>query len=187
MVEKWIVPCRNLLILPGIPETALAVERALCKLDNRILCDGLEVFRLVSSNALDRIDYAIGLRTFTPLMCFSSFEHVDLSSSCMSLLDDDALGSIVKSWPRLERLDLGTGFLWKIQPRLTFQGLVVVLLSCPNLRELGLVFDATKLDPLTAEKPGGGVCNMNITTLCVGCSPIEQPRRVGVSLSAVTN
>ncbi|OAX34632.1 hypothetical protein K503DRAFT_430007 [Rhizopogon vinicolor AM-OR11-026] len=156
MVEKWVVPCRNFLIQIRIPETALAIERALCKLDNRILSDGLEIFRLVSLKTVNHIDYAINLRTFTPLMCFSGLKHVDLPSFCVSLLDDDALGSIVKSWPRLERLHLGTEFLWKVQPRLTFQSLMTALLSCPNLRELGLVFVATKLDPLTVKKLGGG-------------------------------
>jgi hypothetical protein len=118
-------------------------------------------------------------------MHFSGLKEVDLSAFCMSLLDDDALGSIVKSWPHLECLHLGTKYFWQLPPKFTFQGLVALLSSCPNLRKLGLVFDATKVDSPLAEKSGLGVCNTNITSFHVGCSPIEQPLQVAVSLSAV--
>ncbi|KAG1738770.1 hypothetical protein EDB19DRAFT_1636188, partial [Suillus lakei] len=130
-------------------------------------------------------DNAFSLHTFAPLTHFSGLKSVSLSTFCISLLDDDALGSIVKSWPRLEYLDLGTDNFWKTPPKITFRGLVTVLSSCPHLSGLGLVFDAKKVAPPTAEKPGGGVCNTNITSLWVGCSPIEQPLQVAVALSAV--
>ncbi|KAG0700958.1 hypothetical protein DFH29DRAFT_806899, partial [Suillus ampliporus] len=74
---------------------------------------------------------------------------------------------------------------WDIKPMITFRGLVTLISSCPNLRKLGLVFDATTVDLPTAEKPGGGVCNTNITTFDVGCSPIEHPLPVAVALSAI--
>jgi hypothetical protein len=115
-------------------------------------------------------------------MRFSSLKIVEFAQFCMSLLDDDAIGSIVRSWPCLEQLELGTNHSWKTQPRMTFQGLVTVISSCPNLRKLGLVFDATKVDP---EKSGAEVCNTNITTLCVGFSPIEQTPEVAIALSAI--
>jgi len=120
-------------------------------------------------------------------MRFSSLKVVDLASFCMSLLDDDALGSIVNSWPHLECLYLGTGGALKEppKPKVTFQGLVTVLSSCLNLRELGLVFDATRVDPPTAEKPGAEVYNTNITTLHVGFSPIKQPLQVANVFSAI--
>jgi hypothetical protein len=118
-------------------------------------------------------------------MRFSSLKIVKLAPFCMSLLDDDALGSIAKSWPCLEELNLGTRYFWKMRPRITFHGLVAVLSSCLNLKALGLVFDATKLDPPAAEKPGGGISNTNVTTFHVGCSPIEEPLHVAVALSAI--
>jgi hypothetical protein len=185
MVEEWVVPCRRLYFYFDIPETADAVERAMCELCNRVLCDGLEEFRHYAPKNVDNIDYAFNLRTFIPLMRFSSLKIVKLAPFCMSLLDDDALGSIAKSWPYLEELNLGTRYFWKTRPRITFHGLVAVLSSCLNLKALGLVFDATKLDPPAAEKPGGGISNTNVTTFHVGCSPIEEPLHVAVALSAI--
>ncbi|KAG1736421.1 uncharacterized protein EDB91DRAFT_1021549, partial [Suillus paluster] len=88
-------------------------------------------------------------------------------------------------WPRLERLEFGTKYVWRIQPKITFRGLVTLLSSCPNLRKLGLVFDATQVDPPMAEKQGRGVCNTHITIFDVGCSPFEKPLSVAVPLSAI--
>jgi len=59
------------------------------------------------------------------------------------------------------------------------------LSSCPNLRLFVLIFDATKLIPPMAQKPGGGVCNINITTLHARFSPIEPSLKVAVTLSAI--
>ncbi|KAG1815998.1 uncharacterized protein BJ212DRAFT_1481063 [Suillus subaureus] len=185
-VEGWVVPCRQLQLIPAFPGSAAAVERALHMLDNRLLFDVLEHILLdVVLDPADHIDNAFTLQTFTPLMRFSGLKAVDLSAFCMSLLDDDALGSIVKSWPRLECLYLGTKCFWRTPPKITFRGLVALLSACPNLRNLGLVFDATKVDLPTAEKLGRRVCNTNITSFHVGFSPIKQPLQVAISLSAV--
>lgn len=185
-VAGWVVPCRQLQLVPAFPEPATAIECALRIFDKRLLFDVLERFILdVVVEPADHIDNAFTLQTFTPLMHFSGLKEVDLSAFCMSLLNDDALGSIVKSWPRLECLYLGTKCFWRTPPNITFRGLVALLSTCPSLRNLGLVFDATKVDSLTAEKLGCGVCNTNITSFHVGFSPIEQPLQVAASLSAV--
>lgn len=185
-VAGWVVPCRQLQLIPVFAESAVAIEHALRKLDKCLLFDVLEHILLdVVFKPVDRIDNAFTLHTFTPLMRFSGLKEVDLSTSCMSLLDDDALGSIVKSWPHLECLLLGNKCFWQLPPKITFRGLVTLLSTCPNLRKLGLVFDATKIDSPAAEKLGLGVCNTNITILHVGCSPIGQPLQVAVALSAV--
>jgi hypothetical protein len=42
---------------------------------------------------------------------------------------------------------------------ITFHGLISLLKLCPNLRFFNLAIDATKLDGLRGDKPGGGVCN----------------------------
>ncbi|OJA15994.1 hypothetical protein AZE42_10253 [Rhizopogon vesiculosus] len=185
MVEQWFAPCKQLHLISTTAETARVTERVLCELNNRILCDGLEEFRYNTIHVADSIDYAISLHTFTPLMPFSSLKIVDLAAFCTSLLDDNALGSIVNSWPRLEELYLGIKFGSRIAPKITFQGFLTVLSSCLNLREFGLAFDATTPDLPIAEKPGGWVCNTNITTLHVGFSPIEQPPQVAVVLSVI--
>ncbi|KAG2345712.1 hypothetical protein BDR05DRAFT_998324 [Suillus weaverae] len=185
-VAGWVVPCRQLQLIPAFSESAVAVECVLRTLDKRLLFDVLEHILLdVVLEPADHIGNAFTLQTFSPLMRFSGLKEVDLSTFCMSLLDDDDLGSIVKSWPRLECLHLGTRCFWQTPPKITFRGLVALLSTCPNLRNLGLVFDATKVDSLTVEKPGRGVCNTNITSFHVGFSPIEQPLQVAVLLSAV--
>ncbi|OAX34625.1 hypothetical protein K503DRAFT_429912 [Rhizopogon vinicolor AM-OR11-026] len=176
-VGYWVVPCLCLYLITKCCSTAPNIELALYKMNNRVLCDGLEEFRYDVPDVVTDIASSFSIHTFTPLMRFSSLKVVDLASFCMSLLDDDALGSIVNSWPHLECLYLGTGGALKEppKPKVTFQGLVTVLSSCLDLRELGLVFDATRVDPPTAEKPGAGVYNTNITTLHVGFSQIKQP------------
>lgn len=185
-VAGWVVPCRQLQLIPVCAESAVAMECALRKLDKCLLFDVLEHILLdVTFKPVDHIDNAFTLQTFTPLMRFSGLKEVDLSTFCMSLLDDDALGSIVKSWPHLECLQLGNKCFWQLPPKITFRGLVALLSTCSNLRKLGLVFDATKIDSPAAEKLGLGVCNTNITSFHVGCSPIEQPLQVAVALSAV--
>ncbi|KAG2156341.1 hypothetical protein DEU56DRAFT_906502 [Suillus clintonianus] len=180
-VEGWVVQCRSLELRFFRPETAVDVRFALCKLVNILLWDGLECILLNGT----KMDDAFSLDTFTPLMQFSGLQEVSLTSFCMSLIDDVALGSIIKSWTRLRRLDLGTAHFWQTRPRITFCGLVTLLSSCPELTSLGLVFDATNVGPPTDEKPEGGVCNTNIINFRVGCSPIEQPQQVAVALSAI--
>ncbi|KAG1802658.1 uncharacterized protein HD556DRAFT_1437720 [Suillus plorans] len=186
-VAGWVVPYRQLQLIPTFTESAVAIERVLRMLDQRLLFDVLEhiLLDVVFGPNHNHIDNAFTLQTFTPLMRFSSLKEVDLSTFCMSLLDDDDLGSIVKSWPHLECLYLGTKCFWQTPPKITFRGLVTLLATCPDLRNLGLVFDTTKVDSPTAETLGRGVSNTNITHFHVGCSPIEQPLQVADSLSVV--
>ncbi|KAG2036700.1 hypothetical protein BDR03DRAFT_1011454 [Suillus americanus] len=171
IVEGWVVQCRALRLLYGNPETALAVECALRKLDNHPYHSRLENIVIHGPKSVDHDDYTFHLRTFTPLACFSHLKEILLPSFCMS-------------WPRLERLDLGTAHFWQTPPRITFRGLVTLLSSCPNLENLGLVFDATNVDPTQAGR-SRGVCNTNIVKLSVGCSPIEQPPQVALALSQI--
>ncbi|OJA18012.1 hypothetical protein AZE42_08959 [Rhizopogon vesiculosus] len=157
LVDQWVVPCKHLYLYTKFAVTAPAVEHALYKLNNRVLCDDLEEYQLFT---LDHVNYYINMHSAYTLMRFFSLKS---------------------SWPYLERLNIGTTYVCTARPKIAFQGLVTVL----NLKTLSLVFDATKLHPLTTEKPGGGVCNTNITTFDVGCSPIDEPLQVAVALSAI--
>ncbi|KAG2339352.1 hypothetical protein BDR05DRAFT_1003455 [Suillus weaverae] len=100
IVEGWVVQCKSLWLLYGNPATALAV-------------DPLEHVVIHGPKSVDHDDYTFHLRTFTPLACFSHLKEILLPSFCMSWLDDDALSTIVKSWPRLVRLDLGPAHFWQ--------------------------------------------------------------------------
>ncbi|OJA19718.1 hypothetical protein AZE42_01524 [Rhizopogon vesiculosus] len=182
MLEGLGVKCGVLRLISEIPETALAAENVLRKLSDHALCDGLEVIQLHTPKSGGHNQYTFHLDTFTMLR-FSGLKSIHLSTIGMSCLDDDTLGSLVRSLPHLEELVIGTKYFWSTPPRTTFKGIVTVLSSCPNLRMLGLVFDATKLGPSTpTQMLGDGVCNTNITSLGVGFSPIEQTPGVALAL-----
>lgn len=61
---------------------------------------------------------------------------------------------------------------------ITFHGLISLLELCPNLYYFDLAIDATKLDDLQGQNPGGGVCNRLIKGARLIDSPIENPARV---------
>ncbi|OAX34629.1 hypothetical protein K503DRAFT_868800 [Rhizopogon vinicolor AM-OR11-026] len=152
-------------------------------MSDHTLCDGLEVIQLDTPRSGGHNQYMFNLDTLTMLLRFSGLKRIHLSTICMSYLGDHAIGSIVRSLPHLEELVIGTGYFWSTPLRITFNGIATILSSCPNLRVLGLVFDATKLGPTTPTQIlGERICNTNITSLRVGFSPIEQTPGVAVAL-----
>ncbi|KAH7926839.1 hypothetical protein BV22DRAFT_1127844 [Leucogyrophana mollusca] len=130
-------------------------------------------------------EYPCTMQIIRPLLSFSLLKELHLDLLNMLHIDDIDLQEIASSLPSIERLNLGTRYFWEETPKLTLNGLIVLLTHCPQLRKLGLVIDATVLDPVTQEKPGGGVMNTTITTLSVGCSKIHDPTKVAVLLSAI--
>lgn len=61
---------------------------------------------------------------------------------------------------------------------ITFRGLILLLKLCPNLYYFDLALDATKLDDLQGDKPGGGVCNRLVKYARLIDSPIGDPEVV---------
>jgi hypothetical protein len=61
---------------------------------------------------------------------------------------------------------------------ITFHGLISLLELCPNLRFFNLAIDATKLDGLRGDKPGGGVCNRLVKYPRLIDSHISDPEAV---------
>ncbi|KAG2071873.1 hypothetical protein BDR04DRAFT_477240 [Suillus decipiens] len=61
---------------------------------------------------------------------------------------------------------------------ITFRGLISLLKLCPNLYYFDLALDATKLDDLQGDNPGGGVCNRLIKYARLIDSPISDPEVV---------
>ncbi|KAG1902869.1 uncharacterized protein F5891DRAFT_1214175 [Suillus fuscotomentosus] len=61
---------------------------------------------------------------------------------------------------------------------LTFHGLILLLKLCPNLYYFDLALDATKLDDLQGDRPGGGVCNRLVKYARLIDSPIGDPEVV---------
>ncbi|KAH7926845.1 hypothetical protein BV22DRAFT_1045792 [Leucogyrophana mollusca] len=103
--------------------------------------------------------YPCTMQAIRPLLAFSLIKELHLGSLNMSHIDDTDMHEIASSLPGIESLFLGTRYFWKETPRI--------------------------LDPVTQEKPGGGVMNTTITTLSVGCSKFHDPTEVAVVLSAV--
>ncbi|KAH7906104.1 hypothetical protein BJ138DRAFT_671320 [Hygrophoropsis aurantiaca] len=122
-----------------------------------------------------------------PLFQFSKLRSLDLAGFNSSGLDDSDLWLIAQSWPDLLAIGLGDGVKNEAHqvPNTTLNGLVVLLKRCIHLQDLGLVFSTSLAGNMTLERPGGGVCNSNITTLSVGCSPITNPAAVAAYLSAI--
>ncbi|KAG0692689.1 hypothetical protein DFH29DRAFT_968027 [Suillus ampliporus] len=58
---------------------------------------------------------------------------------------------------------------------ITFHGLISLLKLCPNLYYFDLALDATKLDGLQGDKPGGGVCNRLVKYARLIDSPLGDP------------
>lgn len=61
---------------------------------------------------------------------------------------------------------------------ITFHGLISLLQRCPNLYYFDLALDATKLDDLQGDNPGGGVCNRLVKYARLIDSPIGDPEVV---------
>lgn len=61
---------------------------------------------------------------------------------------------------------------------ITFRGLISLLKICPNLYYFDLALDATKLDDLQGDNPGGGVCNRLVKYARLIDSPIGDPEVV---------
>jgi len=63
--------------------------------------------------------------------------------------------------------------------------MVCVLEHCPKLRELTLTFDTDVVDINPLERPGGAICNRNITVLGIGFSVVKDPAAAAAFLSEI--
>ncbi|KII95717.1 hypothetical protein PLICRDRAFT_693873 [Plicaturopsis crispa FD-325 SS-3] len=106
--------------------------------------------------------------------CFDGFD-----------LDDGDLMIMAASWPSLQRLDLSSRCGWSTPSRITLQGLVRLLQLCPDLQQLGIVIDATKVDASSLVMGQKTKPNMKIDALRLGNSPITDVDVVADALSYV--
>ncbi|KAG2349186.1 hypothetical protein BDR05DRAFT_956571 [Suillus weaverae] len=70
---------------------------------------------------------ASNFNTFDPLTHFPGLQELSLTSFCMSWIDNNALGCIIRYWPRLRYFDLGIQNFWQTQPKITLHGLTTIL------------------------------------------------------------
>jgi len=141
-----------------------------------------------------------------PLFRFSNLRALEIRVMSQFMLLDDDLCTMASAWPQLEELSLvdspayGHSPLFLDEPppsppppdllqaslypyrhrtaETTFHGLISLLRLCPRLHFFHVVIDATKLDGLRGDKPGGGVCNRHIKDVKLIDSPISDPEAV---------
>jgi len=128
--------------------------------------------------------FVLGFSAISPLLPFSRLTAVDLGWFCVSAINDVMIQIMARSWPRLEEIYLGNGAHWKIQPSLTFTGLVHLIRHCPRLRNIAMVFHASSIDH-NSEPFSKTIPNEMITTISVGNSPIDMPSAVACQLHAL--
>ncbi|KAH7888353.1 hypothetical protein F5I97DRAFT_686784 [Phlebopus sp. FC_14] len=111
----------------------------------------------------------LNINLITPFLMFRSLTKVDLDVFSSAGLDDKAFDVMARTWPNLRTLALGTCDMYWDKPRATIKALLSLLIHCPNLEFLHLVFDGSI--PLPSEIPCD-IQNNHITELQVGHSLI---------------
>jgi len=115
------------------------------------------------------------IRDVRPLFSFSRLRVLSLEGLSTFTFDDDDIAELASAWPNIEELALSTFVDHPIASLPTFQSLICLVRSCPKLRALSLVIDATKLDPPLLCVVGRDVRSDVLDELCVGNSPIGSP------------
>ncbi|KAH7930164.1 hypothetical protein BV22DRAFT_1055422 [Leucogyrophana mollusca] len=181
-LEDIHIACGHLLVdlTPRPGPSASSIQQFFAFIPSRFSATNLHILDVVSHG--DQLDptLAWSLGTFQPLFTFKNLTAFRTPSFCSAKLSDRDLEEIALAWPQLEVLELGTGSDWRAPSLITFNGLLSVLQHCRQLRELGLVMDATVLAPITTD-----ASNINITLFSVGCSDIHDPRAVAAFLLGI--
>ncbi|KAH7924768.1 hypothetical protein BV22DRAFT_1047264 [Leucogyrophana mollusca] len=166
--------------------SASSFQRFFTFLPSRFSVANLHIMEFVCSGPdVEYPPLVWSLETFKPLFEFRNMTTFRSSYFCSAELSNRDLGEIALSWPQLEVLDLGTISDWRVPSLITFKGVLYVLRNCPRLRELGLVIDATIMDPAAIEWRGTDVINARIEQFNVGCSDIRDPASVASLLSNI--
>ncbi|KII89921.1 hypothetical protein PLICRDRAFT_29123 [Plicaturopsis crispa FD-325 SS-3] len=127
---------------------------------------------------------ALRCTTMQPLF---SFQH--LTTFCWECLDgfdmdDGDLEMLASAWPSLAALDLSSSCGWTVPSRITLKGVAKLIQLCPGLGSLGLVIDATVVDPLEFYSEPI-VPNHALTAISLGSSPIDDASAVAAVLGAI--
>ena len=129
--------------------------------------------------------HTIKSNTLKPLFSLPKLVSIRLFPNCSFNLDDMTLSQMAPSWPSLKTLILGSEHGWKRRSKLTLKSLLIILVHCPDLQELGIVIDATKVDWNPIGKPGGGFSHTTLTELHMGDSRVTSATMVGAFLSDI--
>ncbi|KAG2125762.1 hypothetical protein DEU56DRAFT_565087 [Suillus clintonianus] len=122
---------------------------------------------------------------FTPMHSCYNLTQLLINSSWNISMADEELCQLVRSWPKLQVLEISRFVTIDDTTIPTFHGLIGLLQLCPALTSLTLVVDTTTLDSIDLSSPGGGACSRNLKELVLSNSPIDSPLHVALILSGL--
>ncbi|KAH9485799.1 hypothetical protein JR316_0002714 [Psilocybe cubensis] len=136
-------------------------------------------FKQMSTNSRHghsrKLDETVVINCFvlSPLLNFPNLTTLELDMLCVFDLRDSDITSMADAWPRLRHLRLGPLEGWYMPSGITYSGLLHLLLKCPDLEYLAIVFNPASDIPRDIKQ---GHINRNITYFYVGNS-IPSARR----------
>ena len=159
------------------PHSKVILTKFLAILQQKCDNDHLEHFTLkfLSGNVQTHPD------DFMPLQACQNLTQLHIRHGCDTSISDKELCQMVSAWPKLEALSIGGLSIGNTI--ITFHGLIDLLRLRPSLTSLSLAIDATKLDEIDINHPGGGIVNKHLKVLVLGNSPIDCPKRVAFILN----
>ncbi|RDX53433.1 hypothetical protein OH76DRAFT_1545593 [Lentinus brumalis] len=132
-----------------------------------------------------------------PLLDFSLMKYFDLAMYCRHAFDDAFILDVAKAWPHLKKFHLGHGNPYSHETLPSLTALAHLALYAPNLREVGLRFDAASW----AKGPQTGCSGppkhlygdlqdrastaSNLRFMSVSRSPIACPEKVALFLARI--
>ncbi|KAJ7280712.1 hypothetical protein C8J57DRAFT_1563715 [Mycena rebaudengoi] len=87
--------------------------------------------------------YLVSGEELKPLFYFRNLVVVSLSHTGGVDLDDEVVLIMARAWPRLESLLFPSDYKYRINPRITLEGLYALAKHCSRLQSLAILFDAT--------------------------------------------
>ena len=105
---------------------------------------------------------------------------VSLEQLAVLDINNRDLEEMSKGWPRLQHLELSPSNGHKRPHAITLAGLVPLLQNCTDLSYLGIVIDATHVEPVDP-----GVQNLQIEDISLGESEIDDPHAVAPVLHSL--
>lgn len=125
-------------------------------------------------------NFVASIKTIKPLLQFSNLTTVSLEQLAVLDINNRDLEEMSKGWPRLQHLELSPSNGHKRPHAITLAGLVPLLQNCTDLSYLGIVIDATHVEPVDP-----GVQNLQIEEISLGESEIDDPHAVAPVLHSL--
>ncbi|KAJ7503712.1 hypothetical protein B0H11DRAFT_2222339 [Mycena galericulata] len=128
--------------------------------------------------------YLVGVDILEPLFSCANLQTVSLQHPVGFDLDDGLI--LACAWHRIEVLMLQADYSGHARYSTTLGGLSAFAKHCPNLRNLGMIFDATNVSEIHSHHTEQqNVVQRTLSHIHVSLSPISEPRHVAEYLSAI--